>query len=206
MDHLNSVIDISACQISIRKKSFVFKSSFHNRVKAHDTMTIAIKSMLSKQLRNGDFIGKPFHPFSNYLPLNFMLQLKKGNSYLKIANPTSHAITIKANTSLGSINFELIHDLSQSANTIAHIHQDMDGSCAMYPITQPMGSETDNALYSKHHTSPSHTIQSYALKASIYACPTQTTIPSVSIGILSSMKINMNKRCQTGYVCQKYDQ
>ncbi len=122
MDHLNSVIDVSAQQISIRKKSFVFKSSFHNRMKAHDTMTIAIKSMLPKQLRNGYFIGKPFRPFSNYLRLNFMLQFKKGKSYLKIANPTSHAITIKANTSLGSVSFERIQDLSQSANNITHIH------------------------------------------------------------------------------------
>ncbi len=60
-----------------------------------------------------------------------MLQFKKAKSYLKIANPTSHAITIKANTSLGSVSFELIRDLSQSANTIAHIHQDMYSSCAM---------------------------------------------------------------------------
>ncbi len=168
MDYLNSVIDISARQISILRKSFVFKSSFHNRVKAHDTIIIAIKSMLPKQLRNGDFIGKPFRPFSNYLPLNFMLQFKKGKSYLKIANPTSHAITIKANTSLGSVSFELTRDLSQSANTITHIHQDMNDSCAMCclnisacPITQPMGSEPDKAPHSKHHTSHSYTIQSY---------------------------------------------
>ncbi len=53
-----------------------------------------------------------------------MLQSKMCKSYLKIANPTSHAITIKANTSLGSVSFELIHDLSQSANTITHIYQD----------------------------------------------------------------------------------
>ncbi len=40
MDHLNSAIDVSARQISIHKKCFVFKSSFHNRVKAHNKMTI----------------------------------------------------------------------------------------------------------------------------------------------------------------------
>ncbi len=59
MNHLNSVIDVSARQISIRKKSFVFKTSFHNRVKAHDPMTIGIKCSLPKQLRNGNFIAKP---------------------------------------------------------------------------------------------------------------------------------------------------
>ncbi len=42
MKYLNSVIDVSARQISIRKKSFVFKTSFHNRLKAHNTMTIGI--------------------------------------------------------------------------------------------------------------------------------------------------------------------
>ncbi len=42
MNHLNRVIDVSSRQISIRKKSFVFKSYYHNRVKAHDTMTLLI--------------------------------------------------------------------------------------------------------------------------------------------------------------------
>ncbi len=57
MNHLNSVIDVSARQISIRKKSFVFKTSFHNRVKAHNTITIGIKCSLPKQHMNGDFIA-----------------------------------------------------------------------------------------------------------------------------------------------------
>ncbi len=73
MNHLNSVIDVSARQISIHKKLFVFKTSFHNRVKAHNTMTIGIKCSLPKQLRNGDFVAKAFRLFSNYFPLNFML-------------------------------------------------------------------------------------------------------------------------------------
>ncbi len=60
MNQLNSVIDVSSKQISIRKKLFVFKTSFHNRVNAHDTMTIDIKCSLPKQLRNGDFVSKPF--------------------------------------------------------------------------------------------------------------------------------------------------
>ncbi len=77
---ISSAIDVSSRQISIRKKSFVFKICFHNKVKAHDTMTIGIKCTLPKQLRNGDFIAKPFRPFSNYLPLNFMLQFKRGKA------------------------------------------------------------------------------------------------------------------------------
>ncbi len=48
MDHLNGVIDVSSRQISIRKKSFVFKTCFHNRVKALDTITIGIRCTLPK--------------------------------------------------------------------------------------------------------------------------------------------------------------
>ncbi len=55
MNHLNSVIDLSSRQISIHKKIFVFKTSFRNKVKAHNTMTIGIKCSLPKQLKNGDF-------------------------------------------------------------------------------------------------------------------------------------------------------
>ncbi len=135
MNHLNSVIDMSSRQISIRKKSIVFETCFHNRVKAHNTMTIGIKCTLPKELRNGDFIAKPFRPFSSYLPLNFMLQFKKGKSYLKIAYPTSKGLTIKAGTALGCVSFELIRDLSQCSNTITHLHQDMDGSSAMCSLS-----------------------------------------------------------------------
>ncbi len=79
MNHLNSLIDVSSRQISIHKKSFVFKSCFHNGVKPHDTMTIGIKCILPKELRNGDFVAKAFRPFSTYLPL-ILLQFKRGNT------------------------------------------------------------------------------------------------------------------------------
>ncbi len=174
MNHLNSVIDVSARQISIRKKTFVFKTSFHNRVKAHDTMTIGIKCSLPKQLRNGNFVAKPFRLFSNYLPLNFMLQFKKGKSYLKIANPTFKGLTIKAVTTFGCVSFELIHDLSQCANTITYLHQDMDGSSAMCslsmsacPINHQLGIDPDIA-HSRtcqkpyNHTTQSHDYSTYA--------------------------------------------
>ncbi len=48
MNHLNSVIDLSSKPISICKKSLVFKTSYHNRVNAHNTMTIGIKCSLPK--------------------------------------------------------------------------------------------------------------------------------------------------------------
>ncbi len=50
MNQLNNVVDVSLRQISIRKKSFVFKSCFHNRIKAHDTLNIGIKCILPKEL------------------------------------------------------------------------------------------------------------------------------------------------------------
>ncbi len=96
MNHLNSVIGVSARQISICKRLFVFKTSFHNRLKAHNTITICITCSLPQQLRNGDFVAKPFCPFSNYFCLNFILQFKKEKSYIKIANLTSKDLTIKA--------------------------------------------------------------------------------------------------------------
>ncbi len=168
MNHLNSVIDVSARQISIHKKSFVFKTSFHNRVKAHDTMTIGIKCSLPKQLRNGDFVAKRFRPFSNYLPFNFMLQFKKGKSYLKIANKTSKGLTIKAGTTLGSVSFELIRNLSQCVNTTTHLHQDMDGSSAMCslsmsvcPINHMLGIAPDIAHSQTCHNQYYHTPQSH---------------------------------------------
>ncbi len=50
MNQVNSVIDVLSRQISIRKKSFIFKSCFHNRIKGHNTSTIVIKCILSRSL------------------------------------------------------------------------------------------------------------------------------------------------------------
>ncbi len=50
MNQLNSMIDVLSIQISINKKSFVFKSCFQNRIKAHDTLTIGIKCIMPKEL------------------------------------------------------------------------------------------------------------------------------------------------------------
>ncbi len=168
MNHQNSIIDVSSRQISIRKKSFVFKSCFHNMVKAHNALTIGIKCILPKELRNGNFITKPLRPFSSYLPLNFMLQSKIGKSYLKIANLTWKGLTIKVDTALGCVSFELIHDLSPCANTITHLHQDMDGSNAMCslsmsdcPIHQSMGVDPDIAHSRTCQTPYNHSPQSF---------------------------------------------
>ncbi len=148
INQLNCIIDVPSGHISIHEKSFVFKSCFHNRIKAHETLTIWIKCLLPKELRNGDFVAKPFHPFTSYLPLNFVLKFKKGKYFLKISNPTSKGLTIKADTAVTSISFELVHNLSQCTNTVTHLHEDMDGSIAMCsmkmsecPIYQSMGNK-----------------------------------------------------------------
>ncbi len=81
MSQLNSMIDVNSRQITIQNESFVFKTCFHNRIKAHDTLTIDAKCMLPKAFTNGDFISKLFRPFTTYLPLNFVLKLKKGKVF-----------------------------------------------------------------------------------------------------------------------------
>ncbi len=96
-----------------------------------------------------------------------MLQFKKGKSYLKIANPTSKGLTIKAGTTLGCVSFDLIRDLSQCANTITHLHQDMDGSSAMCslsmsscPINHQLGIDPDIAHSHTCQIPYNHTTQS----------------------------------------------
>ncbi len=133
----------------------------------HTTLTIGIKCSLPKQLRNGDFVAKPFCPFSNYLPLNFMLQFKKGKSYLKIANPTSKGLTIKAGTALGCASFESIRDLSQCVNTTTHLHQDYGNSamCSLSmsacPINYMLGIVCDIAHSRTCQNPYNHTPQSH---------------------------------------------
>ncbi len=146
----------------------MFKTSFQNRVIAHNTMTIGIKCVLPKQLRNGDFVAKLFRQFSNYLPLNFMLQFKKGKSYLKIANPTFKGLTIKACTTLGCVSFELIRNLFQCVNNTTHLHQDMDGSSAMCIISMSachinhmLGIVPDIVQSCTYHSPYNHTPQSH---------------------------------------------
>ncbi len=67
MSQLNSVIDVNSRQITIWKKSFIFKTYHYSKIKAQDTFTIGVKCMLQKALRNGEFISKPFRLFTNYL-------------------------------------------------------------------------------------------------------------------------------------------
>ncbi len=94
-------------------------------------MTIGVKCILPKALRNGEFISKPFRPFTTYLPLNFVLKFKKGKRFLKISNPTAKSLSIKADTALGSDTFELVRNLYQCNNIVTHLHEDIDDSIAM---------------------------------------------------------------------------
>ncbi len=122
---------------------------------------------MPKELRNGDFVAKPFCPFTSYLPLNFILKFKTGKSFLKISNPTSKVLTIKADTALGSVSFDLVHNLSHCRNTITHLHEDIYSSIAMCslkisecPIHQSMGNDPDIAHSLNCHSLYNHNPQS----------------------------------------------
>ncbi len=204
MNNLNSVIDVSSRQISIRKISFIFKSSFHCKVKANDSRTINIKCSLPKELRNGNFVSRPFRLYSNYLPLTFMLQFRKGISFIRITNPTSSGLTIKPNTPLGCVSFELMCNLSDSSNIITHVHQDMDGCNAMFsqimsdcPIHQSMGMHlTVKCLaHVKIHsiTSHNHMTTELVLKVCIFTETRKTTSFIPSLQVLCLMMVNMSK-------------
>ncbi len=103
MIQLNSIIDISSQEINIRKKSFAFRTNQHCKIKANDSTVIGIKCTFPKFLRNSDFLDKPFRPFTKFLPYNFLLKLKRGQSYIKIINHTSRSFNMKGNTALGSV-------------------------------------------------------------------------------------------------------
>ncbi len=84
MNHLNSVMDVSAKQISICKKSFVFKTSCHNRVKAHDTMTIGIKCSLQNNLGMAILLQNHLVHFSTIFLLNSCYNSRRGKAILKL--------------------------------------------------------------------------------------------------------------------------
>ncbi len=81
MIQLNSIINISSQKISIRKKSFVFRTNHHCKVKANDSTVFGIKCAFPKKLRNGDFLGKPFRPFTNHLPNKIQKRSKLYKNY-----------------------------------------------------------------------------------------------------------------------------
>ncbi len=131
---------------------FIFKSCFHNRIKAYDNLTIGIKCIWPKEVRNGDFDIKLFHLFTSYLLLKFVLKFKKGKCFFKISITTSKGLTTKTDTALGSVSFELVQNLSLCTNTVTHHCEDIDGSIAMCsmkmsecPIYQSMENDPDIA-------------------------------------------------------------
>ncbi len=77
-------------------------------------------------------------------------------------------MTIKADTALGCVSFELIRDLSQCVNTTTHLHRDMDGSSAMcslsmsaYPTKHMLGIVPDIAHSCTCKKPYNHTPQSH---------------------------------------------
>ncbi len=89
-------------------KAFVFRTIHHCKIKAHDTITIPIKCILPKSLRNGEFFSKSFRPYSSFLPSNFTLKFKRDQSYIKLPNPTAKVLNLKSNTPISSILFDIV--------------------------------------------------------------------------------------------------
>ncbi len=149
MIQLNSAIDLPSQRLNIRKNSFVFKTYQHCKIKANDSAIIGIRCAFPKFLRSGDFLGKSFRPFSKYLPNNFLLKFKRGQSYIKITNHTSRALNIKGNTALGGVSFDLVSDISKGRNTITHYYTDLDGSiyfCSQEPEYCPIYKHTEVSM------------------------------------------------------------
>jgi hypothetical protein len=135
MTQLKSVIDMSDLKISVHKKSFLFKTFTHINIKPHESILLPVKCSLPKHLREGEFLCRAFRPFIQNLPESFLLKFHKGNSFLKMVNPTGKTIHIPANKPLGSVNFNLTKDFTNTPNILSHYHTDLDKSISFCTMT-----------------------------------------------------------------------
>jgi hypothetical protein len=152
MTQLKSIIDMSDLKISVHKRSFLFKTFTHINIKAHDSIILPVKCSLPKHLRDGEFICRAFRPFIRNLPESFLLKFHKGNSFLKMVNPTSKTMHIPANKPLGSVNFNLTKDFTNTRNILSHYHTDLDKSisfCTMKTDECPIIAATQHKTISK---------------------------------------------------------
>jgi hypothetical protein len=144
MTQLKSIINMSDLKITVHKKSFLFRTFTHVKLKAHSSIVLPVKCSLPKHLRDGEFLCRAFRPFIKNLPESFILKFTKGKSFLKIANPTSKSQLILSNTALGSVNFTLTKNITRDQNIITHYHTDLDRSvsfCTMAMDQCPILSE-----------------------------------------------------------------
>jgi hypothetical protein len=121
MTQLKSIINMSDFKISVHKKSFLFKTFSHVRIKAHDSMILPIKCSLPRHLRDGEFICLSFRPFVKNLPDSFIVKFTRGTSFIKMVNPTSKNIFVPANHALGSVNFTISRDFTKPDNILSHL-------------------------------------------------------------------------------------
>ncbi len=84
MNHLNSVIDVSARQISIRNKSFMFKTSFHNRVKAHTPWPLALNVPCQNNFGIAILLQNHFIHFPTVFLLHSCYNSRSGKAILKL--------------------------------------------------------------------------------------------------------------------------
>ena len=65
-----------------------------------------------------------------------MLHFQKGRANIQLANTTANYVTIKADTCLGTVSFDLLRDLTAHSNIATHYHIDLNGSKSF--CTQPV--------------------------------------------------------------------
>jgi hypothetical protein len=138
MTQLQSILDMSELKISIHKRSFLFRTFSHIKIKAHDSVTLPVRCSLPKHLRDSEFVCRAFRPFITNLPDSFILRFFKGKSCIKMVNPSSKTLHIPANKPLGSVNFNLTKDLTSRPNILSHYHINLDKSISFCTL------DTDN--------------------------------------------------------------
>ena len=131
MEKLGSVIDLEEKKIKIRKKSFVFKSCNMIHLKPGSVAIINVKSNIPKPLKNHSFICKPFAPYVDMLPTDFLVKFKSNNGKIRIYNSTKKTVTIKPNSVLGYATVTPKKNIYQHVN---HVHMGVDkeiGFCSL---------------------------------------------------------------------------
>ncbi len=81
----------------------------------------------SKDAKKLQILFQGFLSFTNYLLNSFILKFCNANSCIKLANYSSRPVCIKADTVIGCVCFDILHNLSSHENIITHFHTDCDG-------------------------------------------------------------------------------
>ncbi len=83
MNQLNSVIDVNSRQILIRKKSFVFKTCFHSRIKAHDTFDNRCQMYVAQSFEKWGFHIKAISSLYQLCTVEFCIKIQKREMFFE---------------------------------------------------------------------------------------------------------------------------